>query len=226
VKVLILRPRPGADATAAKARACGLEPVVAPLFSIRALAWKAPDAAGFDAVMLTSANAPRHAGGGLTPFQALPCYAVGGATAAAAGAAGFAILRIGPGDAADLLAMMAADGVRRVLHPCGRDHVEVTHPELSITRIPVYAADAVERLAAQAEQAIAGDAVVLLHSPRAAAVFSDLAGPLRSRARIIAISAAAADAAGAGWKAMEVATVPRDEALLEVAAKLCQNASA
>jgi len=226
VRVLILRPRPGADATAAKARARGLEPVVAPLFSIRPLAWDAPDPAGFDAVMLTSANAARHAGGGLTPFQTLPCYTVGGATAAAARAAGFATLRIGPGDGADLLEMMAADGVRKVLHPCGRDHVEITHPELSISRIPVYAADAAPRLAPEAEQAIEGGAVVLLHSPRAAAIFSDLADPLRSRARIIAISAAAAEAAGAGWKAVAVAPVPRDEALLEVAAKLCQNASA
>ena len=59
--MLILRPQPGADETAARARTLGLEPVVAPLFTIRPLAWEPPDPAEFDAVLLTSANAARHA---------------------------------------------------------------------------------------------------------------------------------------------------------------------
>ena len=63
-EVLILRPEPGAGRTAERARKLGLVPVVAPLFAIRALPWTPPDAAGFDAVMLTSANAAREAGGG------------------------------------------------------------------------------------------------------------------------------------------------------------------
>ena len=50
-------------------------------------------------------------GDGLTPFLGLPCYAVGEATAAAAREAGFADIRIGPGDGAALLAMMADDGI-------------------------------------------------------------------------------------------------------------------
>ena len=82
--VLILRPEPGASATAARARTLRLEPVVAPLFVVRPLAWEPPDPAGLDAVMLTSGNAPRLAGDGMTPFLRLPCYAVGEATADAA----------------------------------------------------------------------------------------------------------------------------------------------
>ncbi len=83
MKILVLRPQPGADETAARARDLGLEPVVAPLFTVRPLAWTAPDPAAFDAVMLTSASAARQASEGLAPFKQLPCYAVGEATAAA-----------------------------------------------------------------------------------------------------------------------------------------------
>ncbi|MEA3064722.1 MAG: hypothetical protein QOJ27_1168, partial [Sphingomonadales bacterium] len=40
--------------------------------------------------------------------------------------------------------------------------------------------------------------------------------------RVAAISAAAAEAAGEGWAAKAVAAAPRDQALLELAAKLCK----
>ena len=79
--ILILRPEPGASATAAKARALGLEPIIAPLFETRAVAWDAPDAALYEAIMMTSANAARHAGAKLTALTHLPLYA-GGATTA------------------------------------------------------------------------------------------------------------------------------------------------
>ena len=42
MKVLILRPQPGADESAARARALGLDPVVAPLFSLRPRSWEPP----------------------------------------------------------------------------------------------------------------------------------------------------------------------------------------
>jgi uroporphyrinogen-III synthase len=217
VRVLILRPQPGADETAARARALGLEPVVAPLFTVRALAWTPPDPAGFDAVMLTSASAGSQAGDGMRPFASLPCYAVGEATAAAARHAGFADIRIGPDDGAALLLMMAEDGIRAAFHACGEDHLALGHPAIAIMRVPVYAAEPADRLPVAAEGALA-----LLHSPRAAALFAGLAGD-RSRVTIAAISARTARAAGDGWKHVAVAPRPRDDALLELAAKLCQN---
>lgn len=217
MRVLILRPQPGADETAARARALGLTPVVAPLFAVRPLAWTPPDPGDFDAVMLTSASAARQAAAGLTQFQGLPCYAVGEATAAAAAEAGFADIRVGPDDGAALLLMMAEDGARSVFHACGADHVALGHHAIAITRVPVYAADAVDRLPADTEGALA-----LLHSPRAAALFARLAGD-RSQVAIAAISARTARAAGTGWKSVAVAPRPRDDALLELAAKLCQS---
>jgi uroporphyrinogen-III synthase len=218
MKVLVLRPQPGADETAARARALGLEPVVAPLFSVRALAWTPPDAHRFDAVMLTSASAARQASAGLAPFKALPCYAVGEATAAAAEEAGFADIRVGPDDGKALLLMMAEDGVRTAFHACGEDHLAFGHPDVAITRVPVYAAEAATSLPVPAE-----DMLALLHSPRAASLFAGLAGD-RARIRILAISAKTARAAGDGWQSVAVSPRPRDQALLELAVQLCQKA--
>jgi uroporphyrinogen-III synthase len=221
VKVLILRPQPGAGETAARASAMGLDPVVAPLFTIRRLPWSPPDPAGFDSVLLTSANAARLGGGGMTPFLALPCYAVGERTADAAREAGFRDIRTGPGDGEALPRIIAADGLSRAFHPCGREHRAFDN----VLSVPVYAAEAVERLPDAAASAIAGGAIALLHSPRAAALFAALAGPLRPAIEVVAISPAAAEAAGAGWRSCRVAESPRDQALLELAAKLCQDAA-
>ena len=218
MKVLVLRPQPGADETAARARALGLEPLVAPLFTVKPLAWTAPDPADFDAVMLTSASAARQAAEGLKPFLRLPCYAVGEATAAAAREAGFADVHVGPDDGSSLLLMMAEEEVRAVLHPCGRDHLALDLPGVAITRIPVYAAEAAESLPGEAEGLLA-----LLHSPRAASLFAGLVED-KSRVRIAAISARTARAAGEGWQGVAIAPRPRDVALLELAVQLCQNA--
>jgi uroporphyrinogen-III synthase len=224
--ILVLRPQPGAEETARRARDIGLDPIVAPLFTIAAREWRAPDPQRFDAVMLTSANAPLLAGPALAPFTRLPAFAVGEATAKAACGAGFADVRTGPSDAAALAELMAADGVRTAFHPCGEDRVALREAGFEIVSVPVYAAEPVAALPAAAAEALDRGAVALLHSPRAAALFATLATGRRSGTRIAAISAAAAEAAGHGWLAVAVAERPRDQALLELAAKLCQNEGA
>jgi uroporphyrinogen-III synthase len=218
-RVLILRPEPGASATARRAAELGMEPLVAPLFEIVSLPSPPLAAAAYDAVLLTSANAARHGGASLL---SLPCYAVGEATAAAARDAGYRDIHTGPADGAAAAAAMAADGVRRALHPCGRDHVPVTAAGVAIERRIVYAAEPATSLPFAARTAIDEGALVLIHSPRAARIFAALVAD-RERIRIAAISAAAADAAGAGWAGKAVAARPRDEALLELAAQLCQT---
>jgi uroporphyrinogen-III synthase len=164
-------------------------------------------------VLLTSANGARHAPAGLS---ALPCFAVGESTAEAARAAGFADVRTGPSDAAAAAAMMAAAGVRRALHPCGREHLPVEAAGVAIERRVVYAAEPVER------ERLEGPAVAMIHSARAGARFADLAGD-KAAIAVAAISPAAAAAAGEGWAAKAVAAAPRDQALLELAAKLCNH---
>lgn len=220
--LLILRPQPGADETAARARALGLDAIVAPLFEVRALRWTPPPATEFDAVMLTSANAARRAGAGLAGFLGLPCYAVGEATAAAAVDAGFTDVRVGPEDGVALLMVMEADGIARALHPCGADHVTLEPASMRIARLPVYEAQAVKTLPPEAEGVLAEETVALLHSARAATLFGALV-PDRSRVTVAAISPRTARAAGSGWRRLAVAAEPRDHALLALAVKLCQT---
>lgn len=224
--VLILRPQPGADETAARARARGIEPVVAPMFDAHAVGWEAPPPDAFDAVLFTSANAPRHAGEGLAPYRHLPCFAVGEATALAAAEAGFGHVRTGPSDGAAVVKMMARDGVRRALHPTAEERVSLGSDGIEIVAVPVYAADAADRLSDVAVAAILAGAIVLLHSPRAAALFAERIGERRAQTRIAAISDAAAAAAGTGWAGVTVALEPRDEALLAAAEELADAAAA
>jgi uroporphyrinogen-III synthase len=197
----------------------GMEAVVAPLFAIRPLAWDAPDPARFDAILLTSAHGVRQAGAGLARYLALPCFAVGAASAAAARAAGFDAIE-GEGDGAALAAMAARAGIRSALHLQGRDHVALSAPGVAIEGRTVYAADAATRLPEAAEAALAAGAIALVHSPRSAALLAALVAD-RSALRLAAISPAAAHAAGPGWAEIAAANAPTDPALLELAAKLC-----
>ncbi|HEV2745905.1 MAG TPA: uroporphyrinogen-III synthase [Allosphingosinicella sp.] len=225
-KILILRPQPGADETGRRAREMGLHPVISPLFEIVPAAWEAPAASSFDAVLLTSANAARHGGSGTAPFLGLPCYAVGEATGGAAREAGFTDVRTGKSDGEALLRQMIRDGVGHALHLCGTDHVALEMAQGSITRRSVYAAVPATALAPEALAALRGGAVVLVHSPRAGALFAALAaqaGVDRAAIGLAAISEAAADAAGPGWSVKRIAAAPRDEALLELAVKLCKG---
>ncbi|KQN92508.1 hypothetical protein ASE95_07305 [Sphingomonas sp. Leaf231] len=212
-RALVLRPAPGNARTCAALAAAGLEPVALPLFDIVPCAWVAPDPAGYDALLLTSAQAVRHAGAGLARLAGLPVVAVGAATATAAREAGLRVALVGAGDAAAAVAQTAA--FPRLLHLAGRDHV----PQPGVDTLTVYASDALP----VTMQAIAAalDAVVLLHSARAAHRFVELAGALpRSRVRIAAISPAVAAAAGDGWGRIGGAARPGDAALIDVAVRL------
>jgi uroporphyrinogen-III synthase len=218
--IAVLRPEPGNAATAARIEAVGLAAIRLPLFEIRAAGWTPPDPARFDALLLTSANAPREAGAGLAALIDLPVYAVGEATAAAARDAGLTIAEVGGRDGAALLAAAAERGVRRALLLGGRDRAVASHPIIAET-IPVYASEPIA-VPAEALGRLAGS-VVLLHSPRAArrfAMLAEQAGLDRRTVRLAAISAAAADAAGNGWDRVAAAPSPDDDALIGLARTL------
>jgi uroporphyrinogen-III synthase len=213
-RVLVLRPEPGASATVDRARERGLDAVAVPLFEVDRLAWKAPDAAGFDGLLLTSANAVRYAGGQLRELLGLPAYAVGEATGEAAREAGLNVSAIG-GDGVDrLLGSIEPD--LRLLHLCGEHRREPAEARQKVTAIPVYAATAVEN----PDLGAAGGSVTLIHSPRSGHRFAELVGN-RSSIAIVAISPAAADAVGSGWERVDTTSEPTDNALLALAARLC-----
>lgn len=213
-RLLVLRPEPGASATAARARKHGLDAVVVPLFEIEPVPWRLPDWRAFDALLLTSANAVRHAGAKLRRLNHLPVYAVGEATAAAARAAGFAISAVGDGGVDALLGSIGASV--RLLHLCGEDRAPTLRQ--NIVAIAVYAAKPFHA----PDLSGASGAVALIHSPRSGRRFAELVSD-RASIAIAAISPAAAEAVGAGWAAVECASGPNDDALLALAARLCNN---
>jgi uroporphyrinogen-III synthase len=213
--LLILRPQPGADATAARATAMGLEAVVAPLFRIVPRDWDLPDAP-FDALLVTSANAARAVGPHVD--RGVPVYAVGDATRGALSAEGFVNVTAGHDGVAAIVRRAAADGMKRLLHLAGEDRTAFDAAGLRIETRIVYAAETAAPKPALAE-ALDRDGVALLHSARAARRFRELAG---AGHRIAAISPAVLEAAGEGWVATAVAARPTDDALLAAAAQLCQ----
>jgi len=215
-RVLVLRPEPGASATVEKARRKGLDAIAIPLFEIEPVAWQAPDPGGFDALLLTSANAVRMGGDELMKLRGLPVHAVGEATAEAARGAGFDIAAVGDGGVDRLLDSLDPD--LRLLHLCGEDRREPLKAPQSITPVTVYRAMAIDR----PDVSGASGAVALVHSPRAARRLAELVDD-RGSIAIVAISPAAAEAAGSGWQQVQSADAPNDEALLALAARLCNK---
>jgi len=221
--VLVLRPEPGAAATFARALAAGLNPIAAPIFTLVSIAWSPPDPAAHDALMLTSANAVHHAGPALDRYRALPVYAVGAATAAAAIEAGFADIRTGDRDAAALIASMTRDGVIRPLHLAGREYREFDNTSIPIERRIVYRADPVAILPAAAQAALARGAVAFIHSPRASEIFGSLLREAGIDPGTVAIAAISEAAAAGHWGETAIAETPNDSALLAAAARLCEK---
>lgn len=222
--IAVLRPEPGNAATVARCRTAGLETIALPLFAVIPLDWEAPDAAAFDALLLTSANAVRHAGHALASLSMLPVLAVGAATARAAAAAGLSVALTGSGDAAALMAEAAAAGTRRALHLGGRE-TTVAMTGIVAQSISVYASEPDD--IDPADLAMLTGSTALLHSARAAMRLGELidrAGLTRQSIAIAAISPAVALAADRGWGALTVAATPDDAALIAAARRLDPSA--
>jgi uroporphyrinogen-III synthase len=219
--IVILRPEPGASATAEVAAGIGLEALVLPLFTIEPVAWQAPSAREFDALLLTSANALRHGGSGLAALRGLPAYAVGQATAAEARRAGFTVAETGEGGVEQLLEHV--DPRLRLLHLCGEHRRTPESASQAITPLPVYRSAQLAQVPGL--ERIEG-AVVLIHSPRAGARLAELAAAREidiSTTALAAISVKAAIAAGSGWQSVDSAEAPTDRCLLALAARLCNK---
>ena len=218
--VLVLRPEPGASATVERARRLGLVPLALPLFEVEPVAWQLPDLRDFGGLLLTSANSIRHGGGKLELLHGLPVYSVGAATADAARSAGFDIVVTGDSDLEHLLGSIPPG--LKLLHLAGEHRTPAPHARQRITSLTVYRSVALDGV----DLGAAKDAVALVHSPRAGHRLAELTERQRldkSRVAIAAISRNAASAAGPGWAAVETAAAPNDEALLALAASLCNN---
>jgi len=197
LKIWITRAQPGAARTAERVRALGHEAVVTPLLAVRPVAGASADLAGVGALAFTSANGVA-AFAALTPERALPVFAVGAATAAAARAAGFQEVTSADGDVAALAVAIAA---RRgalagaVLHAAPVDPAGDLMGALAAKGVAARAAALYEtcstRLTAAELAALPGLDVVLLHSPKAArALAALLAAHPAPRLRALGLSAA------------------------------------
>ena len=121
MRVLVTRPRPDADATAAELAARGYTPIVAPLLDISMPGDAVVDLDGAQAVLITSANGAR-ALARVTDRRDILVFAVGDASAVAARAGGFARTESASGDVETLTALVAerlvpTDG--RLMHLAG-----------------------------------------------------------------------------------------------------------
>jgi uroporphyrinogen-III synthase len=186
------------------------------LFRIEPVEWQAPEASSFDGLLLTSANAVRFGGDQLEKLRGLKTYAVGEATAQAARERGLDIATTGDAGVERLLGSIDSD--LRLLHLCGVDRRAPLQARQQITPLVVYRAEPVE----SPDLSFAPGSVALIHSPRAGLRFAELVGD-RSPITIAAISPAAADAVGDGWKSVVAADQPSEDALLALAARLCNK---
>lgn len=217
MKILIIRPQPGANASANRAQAMGFETVVLPFFEVGPVPWTVPDPALFDALLISSANAIRHAGPALQALKMLPVYAVGERTASAAMSANLYVAAMGNAGIEATAAAAMAEGYKRLLWLAGEERTTFTINEgADVEAITVYAAQPVA-LTEEASATIAACPLVALHSARAAVAFSDFVDG-RSLPRknfvLAAFSPAIAKAAGGGWQAIAIAATPTDQELL------------
>ncbi len=221
--LLITRPEPSGAAFADRLRtgvAGGLEVIQSPIMRIERCG-ALPDMEGIKTLIFTS----RH---GVEAYAALggpvdiPAYAVGEATAVAARGAGLSVT-VCDGDAASVLSrVLADDAAAPALHPHGehmardiaKDLTEAgieTHDVVLYRQVPVHLTD-------RAKAVLAGDrpVVVPLFSPRSARLFFDGAH-VEAPLLVAAISEAAARAVPEGSvRALEIASRPDQEAMVEV----------
>lgn len=223
--ILITRPEARSGTVETRLKAAGFATFLAPLLEITPVAWQLPDITP-QAVLVTSANAA--AALGETPLsRAIPVYAVGDRTAAEVRQYGFTRVESAAGDARALYALVStrcSHGLGALLYLAGEVVAGSLAAQLSNagfwveTRV-VYRASAAEALPDDARRALQEGQVrgVLLYSPRSAAIFSRLLGTnaLRAELALFCLSAAIAQAAGSGWRHVEISPKPDEDSLIE-----------
>lgn len=222
--VFAIRPEPGLSATVEAGLTMGIRIEGCPLAEIHPLPWQAPDEAEFDALLLGSANAVRHAGPQLARWHGRAAHVVGEATAQAARTAGLSVVSVGRGHLQPMLDDLAQEEPLRLLRLTGEAHVPVTPLEnVSIDTRVIYR---VVHLPVPPEFAarLAQGGIVLLHSGEAARHFSaecDRLGIAREAISLAALAPRIGQAAGSGWQRVETADQPTDSALLALVRDIC-----
>jgi len=233
MRLLITRPEEDAEPLAAALAARGVDSMIEPLIAIADVEGAAPELAGVQALLITSANGIR-AFARRSSERALPVLAVGDASAAAARRLGFASVISAGGDVAALAKLAKAELDPKkgaLLHVAGSRVAgdlagALTGAGFACRRHVLYQARPAEAFSAAAAAALAAGALdgVLLFSPRTAATFARLiakAGIADICRRLAAycLSRAVADAvSGLAWRDVVVAAAPNQDSLLDAIA--------
>lgn len=233
--VLVTRPHPDDETTAASLRARGFDVLRAPMLRFEPVAFHDDMNARYSAVIVTSANALR----GIEPhlkghrMLELPLFAVGEHTAAAAGRAGFTHVVSANGDAANLrdlaLASLKAKELKKastLLYLAGAELARDLASELEESGFRVvtqttYKMTAVISLPRETCDAFAANQVeaVLHYSQRSARAFLDAARATGVEISALAIpqccisAAVASVVRDAGATQVVVAATPDENAL-------------
>lgn len=231
MRVLLTRPRADSEPLAADLAARGIDSLVEPMLDIVFRAGAAPALDDVQALLFTSANGVR-AFAAASGERGLTVFAVGDATARAAGEAGFTRIASAGGDVRDLAALVASrlrpeDGA--LLHVAGSKVAgdlagTLRKAGFTVRRAMLYESRTARAFSPEATAALADGTIdaVLIFSPRTAHAFVSLArqaGLDRACRQITALClspAVAAAANGLSWRAVRVAAAPTRAALLDL----------
>jgi uroporphyrinogen-III synthase len=230
VRLLVTRPEPDGERTAAALRARGCEVVAVPLLRIETLEDVDFGEEAYGALALTSAHAAevatRH-----QPLMALPVFVVGRRTEAAARAAGFTQVASADGDVQALARLIAGRyrGGVPLLYLAGEDRAgdlaaALATADITVGTIVAYRAVAAMSLPPAIRDALAGGGFdgVLHYSQRSAEVYLECAKAAGVLDRALRPShyclsrQVAAPLAAAGAADVRVAPRPQEAALIEL----------
>jgi len=227
--VLVTRPRPEAEETAARIQALGHACLIEPMLEIVPLAGSPLDLAGVQALLVTSRNGAR-ALATRSPERALRVFAVGEATARLLVDLGFAAVETAEGTALDV-----AERVRRSCAPPAGALLHVRGAEVVADPVPLLRTAGFETRSAVWYEARTPSAFsphlkrtmrqraigyALFFSRRTARTFVSLAEAADLRSACADIEACCLSAAvaagleGVGWRAVRVSVRPEQDALL------------
>ena len=229
--LLVTRPEPDGERTAAKLRVRGHDVMLAALLRVENLDADIDDAC--HAVAVTSINALRAIAdqAGLERLLEIPAFAVGGRTADAAVAQGFENVISADGDVGDLARVMKTNlpAGARVLYIAGEERSGDLAGELGaagievVTRV-VYRAVAVKNFPPDVREALTSGWLdgVLHFSRRSAATYIDCAAAAGITGKALAPThyclsvQVAAPLEAAGAKAIRIAGAPTEAALISL----------
>ena len=182
--MLVTRPEPDASETGARLRALRIAAEICPLLTHQTLHTSLPDARGFAAMAVTSANALRALDerGVLADYRHIRLHAVGNRTAALARSLGFTDVQSAGGTLADLAELLAHAGLGGpIFYPAGRDLTADLAKSLAPYGVMVITTQvyAMSPLPALPETVVAGlgsggIGAALFYSRRTAATFAAL----------------------------------------------------